>query len=47
MFPNAETKNGVVELRPNRVDKGFKCSSGEYCDACCVKYWFAEVDENE
>lgn len=47
MFPNAETKNGVVELCPNRVEKGFNCGSGDDCDVCYAKYWLAEVDENE
>lgn len=45
MFPNAETKNGVVELCPNKVDKGFKCGSGKDCDVCYMNYWLAEVEE--
>lgn len=45
MFPKAETKNGVVALCPNRVEKGFNCSHGEDCCVCYVKYWLAEVEE--
>lgn len=49
MFPNAEIKDGLIQISPCRIDtvnnrrNGVKCT-GRSCSDCYRDYWFTEIE---
>lgn len=50
MFPNAEMKDGIIQINPCKIDtenmpcNGTVCDKYDICDECLREYWLAEVE---
>lgn len=44
-FPKAEIRNGVLDLKPCKLNINITCEETKDCLECKKEYWFAEVGE--
>lgn len=48
MFPNAELRQGIVNILPCSLEKEMsKCCVDMACEACCKEYCLTEVTDND
>lgn len=49
MFPNAviDEDNGILCIKPCKIDESIGCTNGKGCNDCYRKYWLTEVTDND